>query len=163
MDLVLVTPETGAPFRAARKRTALGACKAAMLAAEVAVLRAGRGCPHVLQLYDVRSTDTHNELLLELMEGGTMAEELVGTGRGRGVGRGRSADGHARSRGPWDRGHRHAPLWVACGAALNGGTQYGSSLSNAAFHGVRYVPVGCVMLHIVLGGTVLGKSRCCLV
>ncbi len=83
---MLVTPAAGAPFRAARKRTALGACNAVMLAAEVAVLRAGRGCPHVVQLYDVRTTDTHHELLLELMEGGTMAEELVGAGRGGGQG-----------------------------------------------------------------------------
>lgn len=84
VDLVLVTRPGGAPFRAARKRMPTCIAHTEVFADEVAALRVGQGCRHVVQLLDVRSTDTHHELLFELMEGGTLQEEMVGAGAGAG-------------------------------------------------------------------------------
>ncbi len=80
VDLVLVRPPGGVPFYAARKRMEVNADNQCAFEAEVEGLREGAGCPHIVQLYDARATDTYFELLLELMEGGTVAEELVGAG-----------------------------------------------------------------------------------
>lgn len=79
---VLVTLPSGRTFRAARKRMPAGPITAIMQAAEVEALRVGAGCPHLVQLLDVRSTDGHHEVLLELATGGTVEEELVGGGGG---------------------------------------------------------------------------------
>ncbi len=102
VDQVLVRPPCGAPFLAARKRMPANLINAVMLADEVAALRAGAGCPNIVQLYDLRTTDSHVELLMELVGGGTVAEELVGAGRACGT-RGGAAAGRG---GAW-----HAARW----------------------------------------------------
>lgn len=77
---MLVRPSSGAPFMAARKRMPANRASALLLANELTALRAGAGCPNIVQLYDVRTTDAHVEVLLELVEGGSVADELVGAG-----------------------------------------------------------------------------------
>ncbi len=81
---VLVTPAGSEPaFEAARKQMPTGSPEARTLfAAEVDALKAGLGCPYVVQLLDVRTTATHHELLMELLQGGTLADELVGQAEG---------------------------------------------------------------------------------
>lgn len=81
MHRVLVTPASGAPFEAARKRLPARPAEAMQLfAAEVEALKAGRGCRNVVQILDVRCTPEYNEILLELLKGGTLADELVRPG-----------------------------------------------------------------------------------
>ncbi len=104
MELVLVMPPGGAPFRAARKRMPTGIAHTTVLADEVAALRVAQGCRHAVQLLDVRSTDAHHELLFELMEGGTLEEEVVGAGAGtEGCGLDPGSWGTATCWGLWKR------------------------------------------------------------
>ncbi len=75
---VLVTPVSGPAFEAARKR--IPACSVVarkMFAVEVNALKEGMGCTNVVQLLDYRTTATHHEILLELLRGGMLGDELV--------------------------------------------------------------------------------------
>ncbi len=75
---VLVTPKSGPAFEAARKRLpARSAATHKLFAAEVDALKAGVGCPHVVQILDARSTPQYHEILMELLRGGTLDDEVV--------------------------------------------------------------------------------------
>ncbi len=87
VDLVVVTLPGGGQFRAARKRMLINDDNRYAFEAEIQGLREGLGCADIVQLYDYRTTDTHFELLLELLEGGSVEQELVGAGGRGGVAR----------------------------------------------------------------------------
>lgn len=73
-----MTPASGPAFEAARKR--IPACSVVarkMFAMEVDALKEGLGCANVVQLLDCRTTATHHEILLELLRGGMLGDELV--------------------------------------------------------------------------------------
>lgn len=78
VHLVLVTPKSGPAFEAARKRVpARSAGTQKLFALEVDALKAGLGCPHVVQILDARSTPQYHEILMELLKGGTLENEVV--------------------------------------------------------------------------------------
>lgn len=80
MDLVLVNLPGAGQFRAARKSMMINDDNLHAFEAEIHGLREAVGCTDIVQLYDVRTTETHFEL--ELMKGGSVAQELAGAGTG---------------------------------------------------------------------------------
>lgn len=77
---VLVTPESGPAFEAARKQMSVGSpYTRSVFEAEVHALTESLGCTNIVQILDARTTDEYHEILLELLKGDTLTWELVST------------------------------------------------------------------------------------
>lgn len=79
MHRVRVAPKSGPSYEAARKRIPVHSDYVReQFEAEVEALKAGLGCVNVVQILDARSTPYYHEILMELLRGGTLEDELVG-------------------------------------------------------------------------------------
>lgn len=81
---VRVAPKSGPSYEAARKRIPVHSDYVReQFEAEVEALKAGLGCVNVVQILDARSTPYYHEILMELLRGGTLEDELSSTRYGR--------------------------------------------------------------------------------